>query len=235
MTVVLLILGSTIHASGAASYESRHSIESILLQEVAGLVRTIGESDELQRIKAALFREDLTRQRIPEIAHAVLALTHSLKVRHPTSGHFQYSYSGTIRGIRFERSTEISPGRLTTSVRLSGNIRSESETVGPFTGTGTLTGVVLKLSAIEVGNRTILSDCVQVVIPVVVRNRRGKVVRCRLVNRKAAEEVRSEATRRCQTAAERIIQGGIGIASTGRTVPVVRNLVEHGLRADLWR
>ena len=178
-TALLLATLGPVHASGAAVHVSEYPIESIMLQEAVGLIRTVGESDELQRIKHALSGTDLTRQRILEIARAVRASANTIKVRHPSGGHFRYSYSGTIKGIRFERRTDISPGRLTTSVRLSGNIRTESQRQGPAIGTGTLTGVVVTLGAIEHGHATtVLVRCgADVAVSV-----RGES-KCRLVNR----------------------------------------------------
>jgi len=89
MIALLLILG-TVQVESSARYDSPYSIESIAAQEILGAVDSLRNSDEINRIKDAVLRLDLTRQRITELLRAVRASTHTLDVRHPASGAFGY-------------------------------------------------------------------------------------------------------------------------------------------------
>lgn len=241
----ILLIGSTVTAGGSSSYVSEYSIESIVIQEAFGLAHCIKDSDEYKAIvssvlKAAFHKAGLTR--LPEILRAghdcFRTARRSLTAGRTRRGGFWYSYSGTIRGIRIVRRTDISPGRLTTSVRLTGRIRSESRRQGPAVGTGTLTGVTVTVDAEESDRGTTILVRVGAVVAVSVRGRSHCRIVVRAVSRRgpaiAARTVGAEANARCQAAAERILAGGVGVAARGRENSVVGNLAEHGLNVGAW-
>lgn len=234
MIAFLLLIPCSVEIQASARYDSPYTIEAIAFQEAAGIWGSIRDSDETSRIKDAVQRLDLTRQRITELLRAVRASATTLDVRHPASGAFGYSYSFHYRGLKVVRALEWSPGHLGTSVEISGPIHSESQRVGPAVGTGTLRYVQLEVEAVEDGDgRTKVRVAAEAVLSVHVQ----PISRCLCIRRIvetrgpriAAREVRRIAQERINRIPGKIIQRGRSIAAAGRTTQIWKRIADRGL------
>lgn len=237
MTVAILLLAlGGVEVERSAIYVSPYSIKSILIQEAAGLIRSVGNSDEFNYLKSRLSGGDLTR--LPEIARGAAALLRSFTFDRAGRGDLWYNYAGTYRGIRFTRRTEITPGRLRLITTLQGRIRTETRRQGRAVCVVHLDGVRLVIDARERDDGTAIRVQLASRLSFTVVGRSHCGIVNRIIARRgpgiAAPQVRAEANRRTAGTVHAIIRGGRKIAGRGREVDIVSDLVEHGLRFWEW-